>query len=217
MFSEKHAKEASAKGLNRTAKGAELFAKKNVKQKMTTRNKWTVGSIKSTRTPLGRPIKKQFVLVGSLQPYLADQEDGAKLSRTKVGRRITTARGSREGRTAYPRKKVARGGNRSKSIKLKKQRRVLRAKTRGVQAKINVERARKAGRKFVYLNLGQDKKGIFRVNKKSIVMIHRIMDRQLTVRPRKWFEPAVDKARKAAPSAFRLELQKAITTSGIFR
>ena len=68
------AKAATATALNRTAKGAELLAKKNVKQKFQLRNKWTLRSIQSTKTPLTRPIDRQFTLVGSKNDYMARQE-----------------------------------------------------------------------------------------------------------------------------------------------
>ena len=217
LFNERVAKETTAKALNRTAKGAELLAKRSLRKEMTIRNKWSVGSIKSTRTPLGRPIDKQFVLVGSLQPYLAKQESGGVLSRTPQGRRITTPKGSREGATAFPRKKVATGRSAPRSIKLGKNPKYGRVKKRGLKNKMAVQHARKRGRKHVYMELRNGRKGIFRVGKQSVVMVHRIMNRQVTLKPRPWFEPAIDTARKAAPSAFRLELQKAIDSSGIFR
>lgn len=215
-FAPKAARQASAQALNRTARGAALFAKKNVSASFTTRNKWTLNSIKSTRTPLGRKIDKQFVLVGSIQPYMALQERGGSLSRTNKGRRITTAKGSREGLVAHPRRKLARGRFANRNIRLG---RVSRARTgsAGTRAKRQVEAARAKGQKFLYLDLGNDKAGIFQIQKRRIWMVHRIMDRPLRVKPKPWFKPAVDKARRLAPAIYRKELSAAIQRAGMFR
>jgi hypothetical protein len=83
---------------------------------------------------------------------------------------------------------------------------------------VQVKMARARGEKFVYLNLGSDRAGLFDVsNKRRIRMVHRVMKRKMTVRPRPWLEPAADKARRAAPGALRLELQKAITADQVFK
>ena len=208
------ARAATATALNRTAKGAELLAKKNVKQKFQLRNKWTLRSIQSTKTPLTRPIDRQFTLVGSRNDYMARQEAGGALPQTSEGRRLTTARGSREGATAYPRKKVAKGMMKSKNIRLRRNPRVRGSK--GRQAFTAVRAARSAKRKFVFLDLGQDRKGIFRVLKRKIHMVHAFIRRPMRVQPRPWLGPAVAKSRKIAPSVFRREMEVRFKMGRIF-
>lgn len=198
------AREATAMALNRTAKAAELLAKRNIKQGMTLRNKWTLGSIKSTRTPPSRPIAKQFTMVGSKQPYLELQEKGGALKRTNVGRRITTARGSREGPTAFPRRKVAKGKHAPRNIRFARVKGVK--GSAGRQAKVTVEIARRKKQRFVFLRLRADRAGIFEVQKRSIRMVHRVLRRRVSVPARPWLEPAVNTARKTAPEVFRIEL-----------
>ena len=212
----KDAREISSKALNRTAKGAALFAKQNVKTQFTLRNKFTLGSIRHTRTPPSRAIDRQFVLVGSKADWLAKQEEGGSLDRTKRGRRLTTSEGSREGRTAYPRRKLARGRYRSTNIRLG---RLSRARTgsSGKRAKRAVEAARSKKLKFVFLDLGNDKAGIFRVERKRIKMVHRIMERPLSVKARPWLKPAVDKSRRLAPKVFRQELAQHLRRSNLFK
>jgi hypothetical protein len=203
------AKKATATALNRTAKGAELLAKKAVKANMTTRNKWTIKSIRSTKTPITRPIKRQFVLVGSKAEYMAVQEFGGTLERKGANRRITTSEGAREGKTAYPRKKLARGRLKNRNIRLK--RRGGKTGSKGRRAKRAVESARSKGDKFVYLDLGGDRKGIFSIKKRrdsEIVMVHRFMRRKMRVKANRWLKPAVDKSRRIAPKVFKKELEK---------
>lgn len=207
-FSEKSAQEATAEGLTKTAKLAADLARQNVRKQFVLRNKWTLGSIKSTRSSPRRAIDKQFAIAGSKQPYLAKQELGGGLKRTKAGRRITTARGSREGATAYPRRKVARGKLAARNINTTRVRRVR--GSRGRQAKIAVENARRKGVRFLFLRLGKDRSGIFEIQKREIRMVHRVMKRPLRVKPRPWLKPATDKARKLAPQIFKRQLEKRI-------
>lgn len=215
-FQRSTAREVSSAALNRTAKGASLFAKQNLQAKFTLRNKFTLGSIRHTRTPPSRPIDRQFVLVGSIQPYLAKQEKGGSLSRTKTGRRLTTSEGSREGASAFPRRKLARGRYRSSNIRLGR-RGGGRTGSVGRQAKRAVESARAKKKKFVYLNLGNDRAGIFRVERKRIKMVHRIMGRPVSVKARPWLKPATDKARRLAPKVFRQELGQRLRRSNLFK
>lgn len=199
----KVAKAATATALNRTAHAAELFARRNVKRQFTLRNRWTLGSISSTTTPLGRAIDQQFTMVGSKQSYLAKQEAGGELSRTPEGRRITTSYGSREGPSAQPRKKVATGRFAARNIRLG------RSKGRGSSPRqrfLTVITARRKGRKFVFMELADGRTGIFFVMRRSIRMVHRMIDKPATIKSDPWLRPAVDKARKTAPAVFRQEL-----------
>lgn len=199
----KVAKAATATALNRTAHAAELFAKRNVKRQFTLRNRWTLGSISSTTTPLGRAIDQQFTTVGSKQSYLAKQEFGGGLSRTPEGRRITTSEGSREGPSARPRTKVATGSLATRNIRLGK------SKGRGSSPKqrfLAVITARRRGRKFLFMELDDGRTGIFVIRRTEIRMVHRMVDNPSDIRPDPWLRPAVDKARKTAPAVFRQEL-----------
>jgi hypothetical protein len=202
------AKRATAKALNKTVVQAEMLAKLNVRKKFTLRNRWTEGSIRSVETPLTRAIKNQFVTVGSIQEYLAKQELGGSLFRTKQGRRITTARGSREGNVATPRKRLPIGSFEPKNIRLHRQKKVRGPKKR--RAFLTVVNARRKGHRFIFLKLRADRAGIFEVQKNEIVMVHRILKRRVSVKPTPWLRPAADKARRVAPTVFRKELEKTL-------
>lgn len=218
VFHEKAARAASAVTLNRLARGARALAKRRVEQTMTLRNKWTLGSIQSTNTPLGRPIGQQFTLVGSRQEYMAKQHEGGRLKRTKEGRRLTTARGSREGDAAFPRKKLARGMNRISKIKVAPRNQKRRGKmSAGVAAHIQVKEARKKGFRFAYLRLGRDNAGLFDVKRKRIKMVHRIMREPLRVKSRPWLEPAADEMRQAGPRIWARAVMAEVAKVGLFR
>lgn len=215
-FGDKVAKAASSQALTDLARGAKVGAQRAVRRTMTTRNKWTIGSIQSTGTPRGRPIASQFTLAGSKQEYMRDQELGGRLSKTKRGRRLTTPQGSGEGDTAWPRKKLARGALRTQKIKLPRRKRV-RGLPEGVTAHIQVEVARKKGFRFAYLVLGRDKEGIFDVKRKGIKMVHRVMRRRLRVKPRPWLKPASLKMKALAPELWARAMRREIAAAGIFR
>lgn len=202
----KAAQAASATALTETAAEARSFAQRNIRARFTVRNKWTEGSVKSTKTPVSRPIDKQFTLVGSKQPYMAKQSKGGDLEQSKQGRRITTARGSREGATAYPRTRVARGRYATRNIKTARTRRV--GGSRGGRAFVAVMHARRMGHRFIYLRLRSDRAGIFEVQKRKIVMVHRVMKERVSVKPTPWLKPAVMEARKRAPLVFKRTLER---------
>lgn len=206
-FQNKAARKATAAALTRTAKGAKLLAGKSMRKQMTLRNNFSEGSLRATFTTPSRPIASQFTKAGSISPYLAAQEAGGALPSTKSGRRITTSEGSREGPTAYPRKKLARGVRKTKNIRIMKPI-GTKHRSKRINAAINVIVARKRRERFVYLDFGNDHKGLFDVSGRKIVMVHRIMRRRLRLKPNKWFGPAVAKSRRIAPSVFKAELER---------
>lgn len=200
------ARAATAKALNRTAKGAILLARKDLVKRFVMRNKFTLGSLRSTRTPPSRAIDSQFTKAGSISTYLALQEKGGALKDTPEGRRVTTSRGSREGPRAKPRRKLATGqmANRNINLQGKRQRRG----TSKRKAMIAVKVAQKKGQRFIYLRLKNDKVGYFRVLKKEIRMVHVMLQRTARIKPTPWLQPAADKARRLAPAVFHKELER---------
>ncbi len=215
LFNEKLAKRITSASLTEMASQAATRAKRNVKRDFTLRNKWTLRSIRSTRSSPSRPINNQFALAGSVMPYLALQEKGGRLGRTKQGRRVTTAQGAREGNTAFPRKKLARGRLASRNISLGRAPRV--AGSSGRRAFVAVTAARRQRRRFIFLRLKNDRSGIFEIKPKKIVLVHAIVKRNMRIKKKQWLEPAADEARARGPQIFRREIERSVRQHGLFK
>jgi hypothetical protein len=217
-FASKTARKASSIALSETASAARDAAKVQVGSQMTLRNHWTAGSIQSSRTPKSRPIEMQFTLAGSRQGYMADQESGGLLSRTKHGRRMTTAKGSGEGTVAYPRKRTARGRKRPRAIRIAPDRKYKGQRSKRTKAFLDVLLARKDGFDFVWLELPKNRQGIFDVRAKTkIWMVHAVSKRQLRVGARPWLEPAVDQVMKSNSLIWTRAIETAVAQDGLFR
>lgn len=215
------ARKACARALTKTAAIAAEQGKENIRESMVIRNRWTLGSVRSTRAT-ARRIDDQFAMAGSVQPYMAKQERGGELDATgDHGRRLTTGEGSREGRITTPRKKLARGRQRMARIQF-----ASKVRTAGMSKQqatvVQVHAARRKGEKFVWLELpGGDRMGVFRVQgskrKPKIVMIHRVMRERMAVKARPWLEPAAQHARRQGEATFRQVIADTVRTTGVFR
>ena len=116
----------------------------------------------------------------------------------------------------WQRRKVAKGRNRVKNIRLRN-RRGSRRGTAGARAKATVEAARHQKQRFVYLKLRGDREGIFEVQRRSIRMVHRVMRENLRVKASPWLQPAVAQSRRLAPKVFKQELERHVQQKGTFR
>lgn len=210
------ARKVSARSLTKTAAVAKNIARKTVRSRFENRNKWTVGSVQSTRAA-PRAIDDQFALAGSRQEYMRDQEFGASLDRGSSGRRITTARATGEGDTAFPRKKLARGKLRPGRMTIKSVAVRGRFRGKGRRAYAQVQVARRKRIKLVYLDWGGGKKGFHKVTRSKVFMVHALVSRRLFVRPRPWLGPSTDRARRLAPAIWAREVVTAVDEHGLFR
>lgn len=202
-------KRMSAEVLNRTANGARLFARKEARKKMTLRNRWTEGSIQSTRTPPTRPMGQQFTLVGSRQAYMRKQELGGGLEQKNGVRRMTTSEGSREGPMAKPRKKLAKGIMRARSIKTPPNRRYRGKATKGRNAAIDIKRAKAKGFRFAHVKFPRTRKeGIVDVRFNPVRMVHVFERNKMRVKKRPWLGPSADRAARAMPSLYAKALSR---------
>lgn len=225
-FSDSAARRASARALTKTAKVAKNISRKQIKRGFTIRNRWTLGSVQSTRAA-PRAIDDQFALAGSKQDYMRDQEFGQRL---KMGQRVTTARGSNEGDKAFPRQKLARGAVRPSgkmNIKSVRVRGDQRGKGRKAFAQLIVARRKRIP--LIYLDWGSKSRGVargkgfFKVVMNEIDehpkahMVHGLLQRRTVIRRRPWLGPATEKARRLSPRIWAREIVKAVDEEGLFR
>ena len=203
---------AEQQTMNRAAIGTMQQAKVIVKKRMTIRNRWTLGSIRAERQK-GLFSSAEPARAGSMMEYMADQEFGGTAGKNgKEGRRMTTPYGSGEGLQARPRKRMARGKNKIRKIRLQNTKQ--RGKSKKQRAFIAIRQAAKSGRKFVFLDMPwtKGKKGIYKViggkKKPRIKMVHSLKKQRVVIPRRPWLMPAVEKIIPLIPRMYNSELKK---------
>ena len=147
--------------LNKAAFEGRERIQAGMRKKFIIRNKFTMNSVRVEKAR-GNVVKHQESVVGSVAPYMEDQEFGATVTKSgKHGVPIATTTASGEGRGAQPRRRVASSSRRKSKIKLSKAR--VNAKSKGQEALIRVKIAASEGRRFVFLDLPKHP-GIYRVS-----------------------------------------------------
>lgn len=196
---------ASRHALNRTGWLTQKVAKGEIRNKMITRNKWSENSVRVAPTR-SLNMGRQVVRVGSVQDYMATQEfGGTKTKKGKEGVRIATSYAAGQSR-AKPRTRLPRGMNKIRRIQL------TRASKKGVNRKqrniIAIYEAAKAGRKFVFLDMGR-RKGIFRITgrskrstKRKIRMVHDITRQSVRIPKNPWLEPSAKRSIRQLPKFY---------------
>ena len=209
---------ANRNTINEMAFATMRLAKKNVRNDMTLRNKWTERTIIVDRARSLNPNTMQAE-VGSTQGYMADQEFGAV--HTKKGREgiiIPTAFSAGQ-KGAQPRTKLPRRGNKFKNINL---RGGHQAKLRGKQELIiKVRTAIKTGQRHIFHDFGR-KKGIFKVvggrrggnrgwpKGARLEMVHDMSKQSVRIPANPWLRPAYEQVKKNATRIHRKHLLKQI-------
>lgn len=149
---------ASRAMLTRAAFDSRKEAQGNIREKMTTRNAWTVGSVRAERAT-SLKVRQQESRMGSLAAYMETQEFGGLETGSGKYQPIATsyAAGQAWGtrRTRLPRKP-----NRLQAIQLRKRTGAGLSKKAANRAAI--QQAAQGGNKFVFLDLGR-RQGIFKV------------------------------------------------------
>jgi len=204
--------------INDAAKSARLAAKRNIRKRMTLRNKRTLQGVR-VNFAKGLRVNRQESAVGSVDPWMEDQEFGStRVSRGRQGRPVTTSQGSGEGDTARPRRKVARPMHSLRKIALSKRRRGGRRGGRR-RALIAVKQAQKHGDKHIFLDLGGPKKatGIFKVTKRGIKLVQAMGQKSHVVPANPWLKPAVDEIVPHMPAIYRRALKQQLQRHGLFR
>lgn len=188
QFADKGQQFAEAQTLNKIAERHQVRAVEAVEKQFIVRTPYTTRSIWRTRA---RP-SDQIVEVGSVAPYLADQEFGA----TGGPANIPTTSASGEAPRARVRRKAVRRGNRMNAIRIKH-------KGKGKQANlVAVKEAAEAKERFVYQDRGR-RKGIYRLSggkrKPRIRLVQDLTRRTRIVEKKPWLAPlTADSHRHAA-------------------
>ena len=175
---------ARSAAINVVARAAHSQSERNIRAKMTLRNKYTLGSLKFYPSKVRSSGAAGYAETGTMSPYLPIQEEGGtvRAKRNKVPVPTT----------------AARSGNRQKVIA--KRFRMNKLGQLGA-----------AGGKFFYAPFR--KPGIFyRPSKKRLVMVRDLTARSIRVKPTNWHTDAVAKfgTQSMMAAAFVREAKKII-------
>lgn len=165
---------------------------------MTLRNQYTTRSVAVDKAR-GVNLREMQSRLGSLQPYMATQEDGGTVtSKGKHGVTIPTPTASGEGMSANPRKRLVRRANWLSAIRLGS-RPGNSAKQRNA---IAISKAKRDGTKTAFLELGK-RKGIVRImggKKGKLRMVWDMSKKSLSIPRNPTLEPTMQAILKRGPS-----------------
>ena len=203
--------------VNKAAFSTRERVQARIDRKLITRNKFTRGSIRVEQAKTLR-VSAQEAVVGSVAPYMDEQEfGGTKTKAGKVGVPIATTTASGEGRNAQPRRRLARGPNRQKRIKLSKVR--IKA-SRQQSAPIKIHEAAASGQKYIFLSTGRHP-GIYKVTggkrRPKLNLIWDMSKASVSIPRNPIFAPSTRETEKQLPEFYRAALIFQLRRHGLFK
>ena len=227
MFAERAMPYATRHMLNKAGWRGRAIAQELVKRKFVTRNKWTVGSIRTIPTK-SLVVRQQEVRIGSTQLYMRHQEMGhTEVAKGKHGVPIPTSYAAgQEGKR--PRTRLPRRPNQMRNIKLSRSRKG--ALTTSQRILRTVQQAVETGNRFVFIDFGPGRrKAIMRVvggrravkrGRKSTAKLKMIQDlsqRTVRIKPTLWLAPTIKKTKKGMEADYRDALMFQLKRNPKFR
>lgn len=210
--SEKAIPFATRNTLNSAAFSARSHGQENIREKMITRNKFTVNSVGVEKTN-ATAISQQRAVVGSVADYMDEQEFGAiRAKKGKHGVPIPTAVTSGEGEGVQPRRRVPRRSNRLANLTLQQRRRIARNNKQELLFK--VQDAVTSGDRLFFHEFNGRTKGIFRVRGGSrrfkrgwpvgaeLKMLYDLSRPSVRIPATPWLGPAVEKTKREIPRLY---------------
>lgn len=192
----RHGPLAVRKALTKTAIVAREEGQANIADQMILRNKFIKSRV-FWQGARGMDINTMASAFGSPLEALETQETGGVVKGKRGNKPIPTSYSSGEG-TSVPRRRIPRRANQMRNIQLGgKNLAGLPRRQRNVAM---TKRAASEGRKFVYLEMGRGKKGIFKVlggkRRPKLRMVHDLTRRSVRVPKNEWMRPAALKAQR---------------------
>ncbi len=189
---------ATKNTVNRLAFAGRIEWRSEIKDQFIQRNSFTRNSIRVEQAR-GLDIGKQAAILGSIAPYMEDQEfGGSKAKEGKKGVPLATSYAAGQGMNAQPRTRMPRSANKLRNIRLKHRRPKGTRRQRNLVA---VLEAAQSGSKYVYLDLSR-RKGIFRVlggkRKPYVKMVYDLTRQSVHVPATPTLGPAVKKVQPLA-------------------
>ena len=200
---------AARNTVNGLAFASRRRSQETIRDKMVTRNRWTVGSVRVEQTR-SLDVSRMGAVVGSTEDYMADQEFGAtKTKKGSEGVAIPTSYSAGQAESMRPRTRLPRKPNKMQNITLRNRRNG--AKSRRQHNMLAVQAAANSGNKYAFLDLGR-RKGIFRVTggkrNPRVKMVWDLSRQSVRIKPNPWLRPSVEDAyRKDAGDLWRSSLE----------
>lgn len=194
--------------LNMAAFDARQDYLESTRKEFTLRNRWTERGIRFEKTR-SLDINRQESRAGSVSEYMSTQESGGNVVKNgAVGVSIPTGYSAgQEGQK--PRTRLPRASNRIDRIRLSKNKRV--GVNRAQRNAIAVKQAAKKGQnKFIYMELRNNRKGIFRViggaRRPKVKMVQDLSRTYVRIEPTHLLESATDRTVRRMPDMYRKAL-----------
>ena len=205
-----------------TLNGAAFDARKryvsNAKDSMTLRTKFTERSMR-VEPVRGLNVSRQRSVVGSIAPYMDEQEFGGIKRKTgKTGVPIATSVASGEGEGVRPRRRLVPRSRKLSNIALRNK--GIKALSKKQKNFLKVKETAKSGRKFVFLDVRRHP-GIYRVTggvRRPQVKLVWDMSKESVVIPRNpMLAPAVRETERIMPELYRDSLIFQLKRQNLFR
>ena len=215
-FARKAVPFAQMQALNDMAFKARSEAKDDIGRNMTLRNTFTtrrLGVVKANRAHL-------VSRMGHAEDYMREQEEGGMHhARGKYGTAIPTTVASGEGMNAGKRRRVVRGPNRMRRIKLT-QRSRNKGRNRRQRNAIAINEARKGkNKRFAFLELGKST-GIYSVRgsrrKPKLRMVHSMGRKSVKIPKNPWMTRTVAKVEPLGPRLYLKRLEQQVERQRLF-
>lgn len=206
---------ASRAMLTRSAFDARARTQQNIREKMTTRNKFTVSSIRVEKAR-SLNIKRQEAITGSIAEYLETQEFGGMETGGGRYQPIPTSYSAGQAR-GVERTRLPRKPNRMQAIQLRK--RTGAGLSRKAANQAAIQQAAGGGNKFVFLDLGR-RRGIFKVTggkrKPKVQMVWDMTRRSVRIPPTPTLGPAARATQERMPQFYAEALVQQLKRYKVF-
>ena len=215
-FAERAYPFATKNTINQGAFHARSEWQENIRDEMTLRNKFTERSIRVEQSRT-LDVRRQSATVGSIAPYMPDQEFGAvKSSKGKEGTPIATSFAAGQGEGAE-RTRLVRKPNKLATIRLQK--RGGRGASRKQRNAAAVTEAVATKRRYIFMDLGR-RKGIFKVTggkrKPRVRMVWDLTRQSVIIPKTPTLGPAVRKTERVMPDLYLKSLEFQAKRHGLF-
>lgn len=205
--------------LDSTAFNARKIWQHEIDNRMIQRNKFTRGSIRVEKSRIAT-IETMESKTGSIADYMDEQEfGGVKVSKGKHGVVLPTKFSSGEGRGSSPRKRLPRAANKFKKIRLSNSKSIHASKRQMIF--LAAAEAATSGQKYVFLDLGAGRKGIYKVTtsgrrpsknsfrglKLRMQQVHNLSRKTVKIPKNPTMIPAANQAQREMPKIYKKSLQ----------
>lgn len=199
---------ATRETVNKAAFETRAAYRANMRKGLILRNSWSEGSVRVEKARTLN-VSRQAASVGSVAPYMADQEFGAVSSGKGKYKPIATSYAA--GQVGRPRTRLPRAVNKLRNIRFN---------NRKSPSVALVKDAAKKRQKFVFLNLGR-RKGVFRVvgtkRKPKIRMVWDMSRRRVRVPRSPLLMPATLSTKKNMLKYYEDALAWQVGKAGLFK